>query len=144
MDCAALSLHDAWSGDLYPQEDQLARIEAHNLSRSLRENWEQVEQHRPALAVMRQERYKGWFAAGRVKHWLESFETTSRPTLFERLSIEMNKVDFSVIERKAFVSAVNASKNDDKLERMLSVRLRAWVEEVADAREVLTFASSLL
>ena len=144
MDCVALSLHDAWSGDLYPQEEQLARAEAHNLSRSLRENWELLGQNSPTLAGIRRERFKGWFAAELVKRWLEPFETTSRPTRFERLSIEMNQVDLSVIQREAFVSAVNASKNDDRLKGMLSARLRAWVGEVVDAPAVLTFASAAL
>lgn len=144
MDYVALSLHDAWSSALYPQEDQLARDEAHSLSRSLRENWEQLAGNNPTLASIRRERYKGWCAGERVKRWLEPFEPTARPTLFERLSVEMNQVDLSVIERKAFVSAVNASRNDEQLRSMLSVLLRAWVEDVVDAPAVLMFASGSL
>lgn len=137
MDRVAVNLHDYWADELFPVAPQLAREEAHFLSQLVRTYFQGLEDPYPAT---RAARFQGWMAAGLVEQFFKPFEHGGgEPSLFTRLSTQMNVEVTSVDHRAAFVANVLRTRRNAKLRLLLNSRLREVADGIGDAKSVLNF-----
>jgi len=139
MDFLAKRLHDVWVGDLFPwaptfataASDRLAQVGGF-LGPNLRE---------PHLTT-RAARTLGRVAGQWTEHWLEPFareKGLDTFVLFQRLSIQLNRVPATSADHKRFIAKVARCVRDPETEIHFGAVARQWVSGKATAEDLLSF-----
>ena len=137
MDLVALQLHDRWAEEIFPWAPELARRAAGRLSDAVLQRWPGLQEPHMRTRALR---FLGREAAQWVQAKLRPFHDPGRiPPELIRLSLQLNRVPLTVADRLEFISKINRSRFEPRVQASLLARLRLWLEDLEKADRVLSF-----